>query len=79
MVVLPDPAGPEIIRGLYGSDCIILNCSFSILEIISNSKLLSKAFYYSKLDLINAVKMNKVDIEEIKQRIQLSQKNGEIQ
>jgi hypothetical protein len=53
--------------------------SFSIVELIRNSKLLSKAFYYSKLDLINAVKMNKIDIEEIEQRIQLSQKYGEIQ
>jgi hypothetical protein len=47
-------------------------------ELIGNPKSILKFVYYAKSDLIDAVNENKIDLEEIKQRIALSQKHKEL-
>ncbi len=47
-------------------------------ELIGNPKSILKFVFYSKVDLIDAVNENKIDLEEIKQRIALSQKHKEL-
>jgi hypothetical protein len=47
-------------------------------ELIGNPKAILKFVYYSKADLIDAINENKIDKEEIKQRIALSQKHKEL-
>ncbi|MNJ82842.1 hypothetical protein D3C87_02530 [compost metagenome] len=50
----------------------------SLEELIGNPKAIMKFVYYSKTDLINAINENKIDFEEIKLRIVLSQKHNEL-
>ena len=52
--------------------------SVSFSELFINPSSLNKMFSYSRIALIDALKENKMDIEEIKQRISLSQKHKEI-
>lgn len=47
-------------------------------ELIGNPKSILRFVYYSKVDLIDAINENKIDLEEIKQRIALSQKHKEL-
>lgn len=47
-------------------------------ELIGNPKSILRFVYYSKSELIQAIKANKVDTEEIKNRILLSQKHNEL-
>ena len=47
-------------------------------ELIGNPKSILKFVFYSKGDLIDAINENKIDLEEIKQRIALSQKHKEL-
>lgn len=47
-------------------------------ELIGNPKSILRFVYYSKADLIDAIKENKIDIEEINQRITLSKKYKEL-
>jgi len=47
-------------------------------ELIGNPKSILKFVYYSKADLIDAINENKIDRDEIKQRIALSQKHKEL-
>jgi hypothetical protein len=47
-------------------------------ELIGNPKSILRFVYYSKSELIEAIRANKVDTEEIKQRISLSQKHNEL-
>lgn len=51
---------------------------FSMSDLLKNDWTFKKTMTYSKKDLIDAIKNNKIDIEEIKQRIVLSQKHKEI-
>jgi hypothetical protein len=46
-------------------------------ELIGNPKSILKFVCYSKSDLIDAIRANKIDAEEIKHRIALSQKHKE--
>jgi hypothetical protein len=52
--------------------------SFSFSELFINPAGLKKMFSYSRNALIEALKDNKMDIDEIKQRIILSQKHKEL-
>jgi len=47
-------------------------------ELIGNPKSILKIVYYSKVDLVKAINENKIDLEEIKLRIELSQKHKEL-
>lgn len=47
-------------------------------ELVGNPKSILKFVYYSKAELIDAIRANKIDVEEIKQRIALSQKHNEL-
>ena len=47
-------------------------------ELIGNPKSILKFVYYSKDELINSINENKIDLEEIKLRIELSQKYNEL-
>lgn len=47
-------------------------------ELVGNPKSILKFVYYSKAELIDAIRANKIDVEEIKQRIALSQKHKEL-
>jgi hypothetical protein len=47
-------------------------------ELIGNPQSILRFVYYSKIDLIDALKSNKLDAEEIKHRITLSQKHKEL-
>ena len=47
-------------------------------ELIGNPKAILRFVYYSKSDLIDAIRANKIDTEEIKHRIVLSQKHKEL-
>lgn len=47
-------------------------------ELIGNPKAILRFVFYSKSDLIDAVRANKIDTEEIKHRIILSQKHKEL-
>lgn len=47
-------------------------------ELVGNPKSILKFVYYSKNELIDALKANKMDAEEIKHRIALSQKHKEL-
>ena len=47
-------------------------------ELIGNPKSILKFVHYSKSDLIDAIKANKIDAEEIKYRISLSKKHNEM-
>ncbi|HQV79186.1 MAG TPA: hypothetical protein PLJ42_10530 [Chitinophagales bacterium] len=47
-------------------------------ELIGNPKSILRFVYYSKADLIDAINENKIDLDEIKQRIVLSQKHKEL-
>jgi hypothetical protein len=51
---------------------------FSFSELFTNPSSLKKMFSYSRIALIDALKENKMDIDEIKQRICLSQKHNEL-
>ncbi len=52
--------------------------AFSFSDLFINPSSLKKMFSYSRNSLIEALKENKMDIEEIKQRIVLSQKHKEL-
>ena len=52
--------------------------AFSFSDLFINPSSLKKMFSYSRNSLIDALKENKMDIEEIKQRIALSQKHKEL-
>jgi len=47
-------------------------------ELIGNPKSILRFVYYSKSELIDAIRANKIDAEEIKLRIALSQKHNEL-
>lgn len=47
-------------------------------ELFGDSKAILKFIYYSKTDLIDAITENRIDLEEVKQRIILSQKYREL-
>jgi hypothetical protein len=47
-------------------------------ELIGNPKSILRFVYYSKSELIEAIRANKVDAEEVKNRISLSQKYNEL-
>lgn len=47
-------------------------------DLIGNPKSILKFVYYSKSELIDAIKANKIDADEIKHRIALSQKHKEL-
>lgn len=52
--------------------------TFSLSDIINNPIEIKKIFSYPKNSLIEAIKDNKIEIDEIKQRIALSQKHKEL-
>jgi hypothetical protein len=52
--------------------------TFIFSEVFTNPSSLKKMFSYSRNALIDALKDNKTDIDEIKQRIILSQKHKEL-
>jgi hypothetical protein len=47
-------------------------------ELIGNPKSILRFVYYSKKELIDSIRANKIDTEEIKHRIALSQKHNEL-
>jgi hypothetical protein len=52
--------------------------SYSVVDILKNPSLIRSQFSYSKNGLMDAIKEGKLDIDEMKQRIALSQKHKEI-
>lgn len=65
----------------FGLCCYRLNLKlnkFSFSDVFSNPSSLVKMFSYSKVELINSIRENKIEFEEVKLRIELSKKHREL-